>query len=142
MSDRITGLLIAALAVWYGWTASGFEEGFGDPVGPSAFPEMLAVPMGVFALFLVVKPDPEPNWPHGRPLLRQLGMVATLIAYPLVLEPLGFPIATALGGIVMSLLLGGPRRGSAISAVAVALGLFVTFDTVLGLHLPLLPSFK
>lgn len=142
MSDRLTGLLIAAIAIWYGWTATGFEEGFGDPVGPSAFPELLAVPMGVFALFLVVRPDTEPVWPHGRPLLRQLGMVAVLIAYPLLLEPLGFPLATALGAIVMSLLLGGPKRGSAISAVAIALGLFVTFDQLLGLHLPMLPGSK
>ena len=141
MSDRLTGLLIAALAVWYGWTATGFEEAFGDPVGPSAFPELLAVPMGLFALFLVVRPDPEPVWPHGAPLRRQIAMVAALLAYPFLLEPLGFPLATALGAAVMSLLLGGPRLGSAISAVAVAIGLFLAFDTVLGLHLPLLPSF-
>ncbi|HEY9568119.1 MAG TPA: tripartite tricarboxylate transporter TctB family protein [Thalassobaculum sp.] len=142
MSDRITGLLIAALAIWYGWTASGFEEGFGDPVGPSAFPELLAVPMGLFALFLIVKPDPEPEWPHGRPRLRQLAMVGALVAYPLILEPVGFPIATALGVMVMASLLGGPQRGATISAFAIAIGLFVTFDQVLGLHLPMLPSLK
>jgi len=142
VSDRLTGLLIAALALWYGWTATGFEEGFGDPVGPSAFPELVAVPMGVFALWLIVRPDPEPAWPHGRAMLRQLGMVVSLIAYPLVLELLGFPIATAIAAFAMSLLLNGPRRASAISAVAVAVGLFVTFDQILGLHLPMLPSFK
>lgn len=142
MSDRLTGLLIAILAVWYGWTATGFEEGFGDPVGPSAFPKLLAVPMGVFALYLIVRPDPEPHWPAGRPLLRQIGMIGALVGYPLILEPLGFPIATTLAAFVMSLLLNGPRRAAAISAVAVSIGLFVTFDQVLGLHLPMLPSFK
>jgi len=142
VSDRLTGLLIAALAVWYGWMADNFEEGFGDPVGPSAFPKLLAVPMGLFALYLIVRPDPEPRWPTGRPLLRQIGMMAALVGYPLILEPLGFPLATALGVIAMALLLGGPRQGAAISAVAFSLGLFVMFDQVLGLHLPMLPSFK
>lgn len=142
MSDRLTGLLIAILAVWYGWMATGFEEGFGDPVGPSAFPKLLAIPMGVFALYLIARPDPEPHWPTGRPRQRQLLMIAALIGYPLVLELLGFPLATALGAFVMSLLLNGPRRAAAISAVAVSLGLFVTFDQILGLHLPMLPSLK
>lgn len=142
MSDRLTGLLIVALAVWYGWMADSFEEGFGDPVGPSAFPKLLAVPMGLFALYLIVRPDPEPQWPGGTARYRQLGMIAALVAYPMILEPLGFPIATALGVLVMSLLLSGPRRGAVISAVVVSLGLFVTFDQVLGLHLPMLPSFK
>lgn len=142
MSDRLTGLLIAILAVWYGWMATGFEEGFGDPVGPSAFPKLLAIPMGVFALYLIVRPDPEPHWPVGGPLLRQIGMVGALVGYPLILELLGFPLATAIAAFVMSLLLNGPRRAAAISAVAVSLGLFVTFDQILGLHLPMLPSFK
>lgn len=142
MSDRLTGLLIAALAIWYGWTANTFEEGFGDPVGPSAFPKLLAVPMGLFALYLVVRPDPEPAWPRGGSLVRQGAMLAALVVYPLVLEPLGFPLATALALFVMSGLLRGPRNGAAISAVAISLGLFVTFDQILGLHLPMLPSFK
>lgn len=142
MSDRLTGLLIAALAIWYGWTANNFEEGFGDPVGPSAFPKLLAVPMGLFALYLIVRPDPEPAWPRGNPLLRQLGMLASLIIYPLILEPLGFPLATALAVFVMAVLLRGTRNAAAISAVAISLGLFVAFDQVLGLHLPMLPSFK
>ena len=142
MSDRLTGLLIAALAIWYGWTANNFEEGFGDPVGPSAFPKLLAVPMGLFALYLIVRPDPEPRWPVGAARLRQLGMLATLVAYPLVLEVLGFPIATALGVVAMAVLLGGPRKAAAGSAVAVSLGLFVMFDQILGLHLPMLPSFR
>ena len=142
MSDRLTGLLIAALAIWYGWTANNFEEGFGDPVGPSAFPKLLAVPMGLFALYLIVRPDPEPDWPARKPMFRQFGMLVALVVYPLVLEVLGFPLATALGLVVMAVLLGGPRTGSAISAVAISLGLFVLFDQVLGLHLPMLPSFK
>lgn len=142
MSDRLTGLLIAALAIWYGWTANNFEEGFGDPVGPSAFPKLLAVPMGLFALYLVVRPDPEPDWPHGGPMRRQFGMLAALIVYPLVLEPLGFPLATALAIFVMATLLRGTRKAAAISAVAISLGLFVTFDQILGLHLPMLPSFR
>jgi putative tricarboxylic transport membrane protein len=142
VSDRLTGLLIAALAIWYGWTANNFEEGFGDPVGPSAFPKLLAVPMGLFALYLVVRPDPEPAWPRGNPLIRQLTMLATLLVYPLILEPLGFPLSTALALFVMAVVLRGTLKAAGISAIAISLGLFVTFDQILGLHLPMLPAFK
>lgn len=140
MSDRLTGLLIALLAIWYGWTATGFEEGFGDPVGPSAFPELLAVPLGVFAVYLVLRPDRDPLWPEGPALTRQLVMLGVLLAYPAVLEPLGFPLSTALAIMVMAILLGAPRRYAVYSGVALAIGLFVTFDQILGLHLPMLPS--
>ncbi|GHD53274.1 membrane protein [Thalassobaculum fulvum] len=142
MSDRLTGLLIAALAIWYGWTANNFEEGFGDPVGPSAFPKLLAVPMGLFALYLVIRPDADPDWPRGNPLIRQGVMLAALVVYPLILEPLGFPLATALAIFIMAVLLRGTRRAAGVAAVAISLGLFVTFDQILGLHLPMLPSLQ
>ena len=140
MSDRLTGVLVAALAVWYAWQARGFEEAFGDPVGPSAFPQLVAVPMGLFALYLVLRPDPGPSWPRGFSLLRQLGMLAVLLVYPLILEPLGFPLSTAIGIAFMAWLLGARVIPGLLAAVSIAVGLFVIFDQLLGLHLPMLPA--
>lgn len=140
MSDRITGAFFLALSIWYGIAAQGFEQGFGDPVGPSAFPTLLAFPMGGFALWLIVRPDPEPTWPRGAALARQLGMLVAIIAYPLLLLPLGFPLATALGLFATSMLLNARPVNALIAAVVLSVGLFLLFDRVLGLPLPMLPE--
>ena len=141
MSDRILGLIILGLAILYGWTAGNYQASFGDPLGPAAFPQMLAAPTALLALFLVLRPDPDPGWVVGNPLVRQLATVAVLVAYAFFLEDLGYIIATALGAIAMGRLLGAGWVKSAVAGVVLAVALFVTFDTLLGLPLPFYPSF-
>ncbi len=141
MADRILGLLILVLTIFYGWTAGSYEASFGDPLGPAAFPQMLAVPAALLSLFLVLRPDPDPAWATGLPAIRQIATVGVLIAYAFLLEDLGFVVATALGASAMGRLLGASWQKSVISGVAMAVGLFVVFDTLLGLPLPLYPRF-
>ena len=141
MSDRILGLVILGLAIWYGWTAGSYEASFGDPLGPAAFPQMLAVPTALLSLFLILRPDPEPVWAERRQGLLQIVTIGVLIAYAFFLEDLGFVLATTIAVIAMSRLLGANWLKSAISGVVMAVGLFVLFDTLLGLPLPLQPRF-
>lgn len=136
MSDRLTGLVLLALAVAYGVTASGFEAMIGDPLGPAVFPIVLAVPLGLLSLVLVARPDPEPDWPGGRALLKQAFTLLAFVAYAFLLEPLGFVVATVLAVTVMALLLGARLRPAATAGLATALVLFVLFDQLLGLPLP------
>ena len=141
MSDRILGLVILGLAIWYGWTAGSYEASFGDPLGPAAFPQMLAVPTALLSLFLILRPDPDPVWPERRQGLFQVVTIGVLIAYAFFLEDLGFVLATTIAVIAMSRLLGASWLKSAISGVVMAVGLFVLFDVLLGLPLPLQPRF-
>lgn len=141
MGDRILGLIILGLAIWYGWTAGSYQASFGDPLGPAAFPQMLAVPTALLAVFLILRPDPDPQWGVGGQALRQVATVAVLLAYAFFLEDLGFILATALGSIAMSRLLGAGWTKSSVSGVVMAVALFVLFDTLLGLPLPLYPDF-
>lgn len=141
MSDRILGLVILGLAIWYGWTAGSYEANFGDPLGPAAFPQMLAVPAALLSLFLILRPDPDPAWAERRQGLFQVVTIAVLVAYAFFLEDLGFVLATTLAVIAMSRLLGAGWLKSAVSGVVMAVGLFVLFDTLLGLPLPLQPRF-
>ncbi|MBP0437680.1 tripartite tricarboxylate transporter TctB family protein [Tianweitania sediminis] len=141
MGDRILGLIIFGLAIWYGWTAGSYEASFGDPLGPAAFPQMLSVPAALLSLFLIVRPDPDPSWPEHRRLLSQAATIAVLVAYAFFLEDLGFVLATTVAVIALSRLLGAGWLKSATSGVLMAVGLFVLFDTLLGLPLPLQPSF-
>jgi putative tricarboxylic transport membrane protein len=141
VSDRIAGLIFLALSIAYGWTAGNYEASFGDPLGPAAFPQMLAVPAALFSLYLIVRPDPDPEWILGRPAMRQFATLAVLIGYALLLEDLGYVLATALGVTLMGRLLGSDWIKSALCGVVMSISLFLVFDYLLGLPLPLYPRF-
>lgn len=136
MSDRLTGLVLLALAVAYGVTAGGYEAMIGDPLGPAVFPIVLAIPLGLFSVYLIVHPDREPAWPKGPALFKQILAIVAFAAYAYLLEPLGFVVSTFLAVVVLGSLLGAglPRAGAA--GVGIAVVLFVLFDTLLGLPLP------
>ncbi len=136
MSDRLAGLVLLALALAYGFTARGFEAQIGDPLGPAVFPQVLAVPLALLSLYLIVRPDPEPDWAGGRPLLMQGLAVAVFVAYAYLLEPLGFIVATVVGVTALCTLLGARPWRAAVTGVAVAVVLFFLFNNLLSLPLP------
>ena len=136
MSDRLTGLVLLALAVAYGLAASGYQAMIGDPLGPAVFPLALAVPLGALSLYLIVRPDAEPDWPRGRALLKQGLALVTFVAYAYLLEPLGFLVSTFLTVMVLGWLLGARLWQAGAAGVAIAVVLFVLFDSLLGLPLP------
>ena len=135
-SDRLTGLLLLALAVAYGVTASGYEAMIGDPLGPATFPLVLSIPLGLFSLYLLIRPDPEPDWARGGALLRQGLALVTFVAYAWLLEPLGFIVTTVLAVAILGWLLGGRLWQSGAAGVVIALVLFVLFHHLLSLPLP------
>lgn len=141
LSDRIAGAILLALAIWYWIAAGGFTVAYGDPAGPSLFPRMVAVPLGLFATFLIVKPDPDPvwfRWPH---VTGQMAMLAILVIYPFVIEPIGFPLSTSVAAALLARVLGGNWLQSVVTGVVIGFGLFVLFDVIFGLPLPTGPLF-
>jgi putative tricarboxylic transport membrane protein len=136
VSDRLAGLVLLVLAVAYGVTASGFQAMIGDPLGPAVFPLVLSIPLGAFSLYLLFRPDPEPNWPWGVALLKQALAVATLLAYAYLLEPLGFVVTTLLAVVALGCLLGARLWHAAVAGAAIAVVLFVLFNNFLSLPLP------
>jgi putative tricarboxylic transport membrane protein len=136
MSDRLTGLVLLVLAVAYGITASGFQARFGDPLGPAIFPLVLAIPLGLLSLYLIARPDPEPEWARGRALLKQGLALIIFVAYAYVLEPLGFIVASVLAVALLGWLLGARLWQSGAAGLGIALVLFLLFNNLLGLPLP------
>lgn len=62
MTDRIVGALILLLALGYGLEASRMQVSFlSDPLGPRPFPYIIAILVGLSALWLLFKPDPNPT---------------------------------------------------------------------------------
>ena len=141
LSDRLAGIVLLVLAVWYWITAGDYTVAFSDPAGPSLFPRVIAVPLGLLALFPILKPDPDPEWFHWPQALGQAGTVATLLIYPLMLEPLGFPLATTIGTTVLSRILGGSWLQAVVCGLVVGFGLYVLFNFGFGLPLPAGPIF-
>ena len=134
--DRAAGALVLLLSAAYWWEAGRLEGGFGDPLGPAAFPRLIAVPTAALALFLILRPDPDALWWHGRQTAAQLAALASLLAVPLLVEPLGFPITATLAGGALAVVLGAGPLAALLTGLAVGVGLFVVFDSVLGLPLP------
>lgn len=137
MSDRIIGIALFMLAVGYGLQARGFHTPLlGDPLGPSAFPKLLAVALGISSIYLIVRPDAGAPWPRGRALLHLVLTVLVLVGYAFVLVPIGFIPATFIVLTVLAVQLGTRIGPSAVMGVAASCGLFAVFDLLLGLPLP------
>ena len=137
--DRILGLGLLVLAVAYGWAAQQWPEPFGgaESVGPETFPTILSVVLVAGSLYLMIKPDPDAQWPIGKSALELLVSVVVLIVYALLLEPLGFIIATTLAVGTLSWRMGAAPKRAFLTGLISAVVVFVLFNYGLSLSLPL-----
>lgn len=137
MTDRVTGLIGLVFALTYGLVGSRFHSDFiTDPLGPAAFPVMLAVVLGCFCLLLLVRPRGEADWPPREAWLRKGAAIGAMIVYAVVLEPIGFLVASALLIAALVMIMAGSRRQSVLIGIGTSVALYVLFDPLLGLPLP------
>lgn len=137
MTDRLAGLLFFLLASGYVWLSAGYTAGFGDPLGPAIFPRVIGIPAILLSLSLMIWPQHNAAWAGRAGLLRQGTAIAILLAYALLLEPLGFVPASFAAILGLGLLMGAPLLGGLLTAVVAAPGLYLLFDRLMGLPLPL-----
>ncbi|MCB1497342.1 MAG: tripartite tricarboxylate transporter TctB family protein [Bauldia sp.] len=136
MSDRVFGVVCILLAAFFIWQATEIETGFiVDPLGPSAFPIIVGVVLGVGGIYPIVRPDPAPDWPAPARLLEIVFAVAVMIAYAMVLPRIGFVVATAVAAGLLGWRLGSGPVAAAVGGVAIAVGIYVVFHLILGLSL-------
>ncbi|MGE8361381.1 tripartite tricarboxylate transporter TctB family protein [Pseudomonas sp.] len=143
MSQRIFGVVLLLACVALGIVAWGYHAPFSyEPVGPRAYPMLLLILMGLGAIYLLAKPasatahSDEP--PLDRHVIRKVvGCVVLLTIYAALFEPLGFILASLVFGIAMARLYEGTWIASVVSGVVLAIGLYVLFDKVLDVPLPL-----
>jgi putative tricarboxylic transport membrane protein len=138
MSIRLAGVAIFLIAALYAWTAQDYTVSFGDVLGPSVFPVMVGIPAMALALSLVIFPGGTTSWPSPKRLARQGMALGALIAYAILLKPLGFPLATAAVIVAVAIVLDGPPVKSLIIGVSGSLMLWVLFDQLLGLPIDFL----
>lgn len=138
LGDRILGLGLLVLAVAYGWAAQQWPEPFGgaEAVGPETFPTILAVVLAISSLYLIVKPDPDAQWPRGRTLAELALALMILVAYAFALELLGFVAATTLAVGTLSWRMGAKPLPAFLTGLTSAVVVFVIFNYGLSLALP------
>lgn len=137
MNDRILGIGALALAAFMTAAGWGIAAPFAyEPVGPRAFPLLVAAIIGLCGLWLVYKGghtvEGNPPGANGRIAL----MMAFTVAYAFLFQWLGFVIATSLMTVFVGRLFGGGWVKCAIGGVVMSIFFFVLFDKVLDVVLP------
>lgn len=141
-SDRISGLMLIALAVYVGWMNRIYPLGTLQEPGPGYVPLLLALFMGVMGLLVVLAggrstPVAGIHWGEGG---RALAILVACGAAAYALERLGFRITmTAL----LVFFLGVMERRHPLRVAAVALGFafaaYHVFASMLRVPLPVSP---
>jgi putative tricarboxylic transport membrane protein len=137
MSDRILGAVCVVAAAGMAFAAIDYAAPISyEPVGPRAFPLLLAGLMALAGAWLIARPGP-----HGFGLAREhvkpIGLaVVAVFAYAALFETLGFPLATALMALPVGMAFGGSWKQSLAGGVVMGLVLYLLFDKLLDVVLP------
>lgn len=136
ISDRIFGLVVLMVALAFIASATQIQTSFmSDPVGPKAFPMIVGAIAGLCGLVMMIRPDPDPEWPKGRTFVALLVAVVVLIGYAYALKPLGFLIPTAITAAILSYQISSRIVPAILSGLGLSVGLFLLFKYALGLGL-------
>lgn len=135
-SDRIFGLVTLFVALAYIASATQIQTSFlTDPVGPKAFPMLIGAVAALCSLVMIVKPDPDPDWPVVRTWGALTVAVIVLIIYAYALKPFGFVIPTIFAAGILSYQISPRPVAAALSGLGLSVGLFILFKYALGLSL-------
>ncbi len=137
MSDRILGAVCVVVAACMAWAAQDYVPAFSyEPVGPRAFPRLLAALMAIGGAWLVLKPSLVGNPLRGTPV-KLIGLsAATVFVYALLFQVLGFPLATAVMAVPVGIAFGGNWKQSLVGGIGLGLGFYLLFDKLLDVVLP------
>jgi len=137
LNDRVLGiaaLIFAALITAFGYD---LEPPFSyEPVGPKAFPLLLALIIALCGLRLVLKGGGavEANPPGAN--TRILAMIGYLAAYAFLFQWVGFILATTLMVAMIGRLFKATWLQAFLGAIIMSVGLFYLFDKGLDVVLP------
>jgi len=138
MSERLFGALLllgSAVGIWIGWDLHAPVAY--EPVGPRAFPLLVLALLCVFALVLMFgRAGSSSAWPPRAVLVRVGLLFAVLLAYALLFERLGFVVSTTLATVPVARAFGATWRQAVVSGLGLGVGLFILFDKLLDVVLP------
>lgn len=136
MSDRIMGLFGLLFAAIMLWATGQIEESFiQDPLGPKAFPLLIAALIAISSVFMIIRPDANASWPSLKKWLEIIITVGVMVAYGAILPELGFLLSSVLMASFMIQRLGGTLSQSVVAGTITSLGIYLVF--AFGLQLSL-----
>jgi len=137
MSDRILGALCVIVAAAMAWAAQDYTPAFSyEPVGPRAFPRLLALLMALGGAWLVIRPSRGDSVYAGLPLGSIALSAVAVFLYAALFQTLGFAIATALMAVPIGMAFGGTWTQALAGGVGLGVGFYLLFDKVLDVVLP------
>lgn len=140
MSDRIVAVMLLALALLFGIQAWSYVPiGFTDHLGARVFPLAVALFMIPLTLVLFFGRHMAGVWPSARAWRVVIMSMSVLVVYALVIEYVGFIIATMGVFIVYGKLYGTRWWKTIVSGFISALVLYALFVWALDMYLPLGP---
>ena len=140
VGDRVTGVVLLLVAAVAWWLSHDYTSGFGQTIGPGAFPRLVSVPLGLLSLYLIARPGVNQRWPERSALLRQLSLLVLLMVYAGLIQPLGFLPTALLTVTLMIRLFGASWRQALPFGLLLTLGLYLLFEFALGMPLPDMPG--
>lgn len=138
MADRLFAGALLVIALAYTFIAftvikAPFQY---DPLGPESWPRILGILASLCALQLVLRPDVERLGATTKTVARLALVVAMLLVYGRLFEPLGFILSTWLFCAVLATMLGAaPLRAVLFGGATGIVGYFVC-TRLLELNLP------
>ncbi len=137
MSDRILGAVCLCASAGMAWAAHDYAAPISyEPVGPRAFPLLLAGLMALAGGWLIARPGPH-GFGLGREHFKRITWaVVAVVVYAALFQTLGFPLATAAMAVPVGMAFGGSWKQSLAGGVAMGLLLYLMFDKLLDVVLP------
>ncbi|MES2838906.1 MAG: tripartite tricarboxylate transporter TctB family protein [Pseudomonadota bacterium] len=137
MSDRVLGAVCVVASAAMAWAAQDYTAAISyEPVGPRAFPLLLACGLGLSGLWLVLRPSAGSEAFQGVPWMSTALCAGAVLAYALLFQWLGFALATALMALPVGMAFGGSWKQSLTGGAALGVVLYLLFDKLLDVVLP------
>jgi len=137
MSDRILGVACVAASAAMAWAARDYAAAISyEPVGPRAFPLLLAALLAIGGTWLVLRPTLRGGSLAGVPKKATALCVLAVLVYAVLFESLGFALATAVMSVPVGIAFGGNWKQSLGAGLGLGLGLYFMFDKLLDVVLP------
>ncbi len=137
MYDRILAGVLLLLSGLVAWAALSLDVPFQyEPLGPKAFPVILAVLLALAASWLMYRPAKNDWHPNAAVLVKLAAGLCLMVTYALLFEPAGFIIATFVVGALFSWLFGETPLRAAGYALAMSLSSYFLLKELLQLNVP------
>lgn len=141
--QRIFASVLLLVCVGLALMAWPYQAAFSyEPVGPRAFPLLMIGLLSLALIYMVFRPTPivhsDEDPQLDRETLQKIGIcVVLLLIFAGTFEPLGFILASILVGVPMARLYGGRWVPSVVIISLMAIGLYLLFDKLMDVPLPL-----